>query len=68
VDRYKAVPEVRRILQQQHAPKIVKKELEMRHDRVKRERAKLVRMIRNSKPGAVPVVPDREKPILREEH
>lgn len=67
VERYSAVPEVRRIAKKRHVPKHILTMSRTKQEMARSQKRKLTNIRRNSKPGSVPKdTSERKKAIVRE--
>ncbi|KAI8464516.1 MAG: WD40-repeat-containing domain protein [Monoraphidium minutum] len=66
VERYKHLPEVKRIVRHRHVPKAVYKATKTRRAVQDSDKRKLSNRIKHSAPGAVAVKPERKKKIIAE--
>ncbi|XP_020580447.1 DDB1- and CUL4-associated factor 13 [Phalaenopsis equestris] len=66
-DRYKHLPEVKRIVRHRHLPKPIYKAAALRRTMIEAERRKDQRRRAHSAPGSMPLVPFRKRRIIREE-
>jgi DDB1- and CUL4-associated factor 13 len=55
--------EIKRILRHRHVPKLIKKRHEIKHIQTKSKNRKEKNIRENSKPGALPYIPERKKKI-----
>ena len=66
VERYKHLPEVRRVTRHRNVPKAIHKAAKLRRAVTDADRRKLENRIKHSAPGAVAVKPERKKKIIGE--
>ncbi|PKA66419.1 Guanine nucleotide-binding protein subunit beta-1 [Apostasia shenzhenica] len=66
-ERYKHLPEVKRIIRHRHLPKPIYKAATLRRTMVEAERKKDQRRRAHSAPGSMPVQPFRKRRIIKEE-
>ncbi|PKU83402.1 DDB1- and CUL4-associated factor 13 [Dendrobium catenatum] len=66
-DRYKHLPEVKRIVRHRHLPKPIYKAATLRRTMIEAERRKDQRRRAHSAPGSMPVKPFRKRRIIKEE-
>jgi WD repeat and SOF domain-containing protein 1 len=64
IERYKHLPEIRRIHRKRHLPKLVYKIHKTKQIMRASQRRKLENVIAHSKPNAVKRIPERKKPIV----
>jgi len=67
IERYKNLPEVKRIYRKRHVPKAVKKTQELKTIMKNSQKRKDENVRKHSAPGAKPYVPERKKHIVRVE-
>ncbi|KAJ1950852.1 Protein sof1 [Linderina macrospora] len=67
-DRYKYVPEVRKVLRQRNIPKGIKSAQRTKNLMLSSRKNKEENQRKHSKPGSMPRVPERNKPILGVTH
>jgi WD repeat and SOF domain-containing protein 1 len=67
VERYKNLPEIRKIYRKRHVPKAIKKTQDIKNVMKRSQNRKDDNVRKHSKPGSVPYVPERKKNIVREE-
>ncbi|KAJ2356981.1 Protein sof1 [Coemansia sp. RSA 2611] len=63
-DRYKHVPDVRRVLRQRNVPTAIKRASQTKHDMLASRKRKEENERKHAKPGSKPRVPERQKAIL----
>lgn len=66
VERYKHMPEIKRITRHRHLPAAIYKAGKTRRHVQDADKRKLERRIAHSKPGSITVKPDRKKKIIAE--
>mmetsp|Transcript_37850 Transcript_37850/g.84390 ORF Transcript_37850/g.84390 Transcript_37850/m.84390 type:complete len:450 (-) Transcript_37850:359-1708(-) len=66
VERYKHMPEVKRISRHRHLPAAIYKAGKLRRTVMDADKRKLERRVAHSRPGSVAVKPDRKKKIVAE--
>lgn len=66
-ERYKHMPEIRRIMRHRHIPKIVKKAGDIKSEEVAAIKRRRENERKNSKKGSIPSPSEREKMILATE-
>eukprot|EP00201_Polytomella_parva_P011923 CAMPEP_0175058486 /NCGR_PEP_ID=MMETSP0052_2-20121109/11873_1 /TAXON_ID=51329 ORGANISM="Polytomella parva, Strain SAG 63-3" /NCGR_SAMPLE_ID=MMETSP0052_2 /ASSEMBLY_ACC=CAM_ASM_000194 /LENGTH=426 /DNA_ID=CAMNT_0016323869 /DNA_START=29 /DNA_END=1309 /DNA_ORIENTATION=- len=66
LERYKHMPEIKRIVRHKHLPVAIYKTANMRRTVQESDKKKLRRRIEHSKPGSITVKPERKKKILAE--
>lgn len=66
VERYKHMPEIKRILRHRHLPTSIYKAAKTRRTIIDAESRKQKRRVQHSKPGSILVKPERKKRILAE--
>ncbi|KIY94371.1 WD repeat and SOF domain-containing protein 1 [Monoraphidium neglectum] len=66
VERYKHLPEVKRIVRHRHVPKAIYKAAKTRRKVQDADKRKLTNRIKHSAPGSVTVKPERKKKIVAE--
>ncbi len=67
VERYKHLPEVKRVVRHRHLPTALYKAAKMRRTVTDADKRKLKRRIEHSAPGAVAVRPERKRKIVAEQ-
>lgn len=65
LQKYKHMPEVGRIHRSRNTPKLIRKQTEMAHIQKESRERKLQNRIKHSKPGAVPVVSQRNQVVVK---
>eukprot|EP00123_Amoebidium_parasiticum_P000808 comp11710_c0_seq1/m.6274 comp11710_c0_seq1/g.6274 ORF comp11710_c0_seq1/g.6274 comp11710_c0_seq1/m.6274 type:complete len:447 (-) comp11710_c0_seq1:479-1819(-) len=63
-ETFKHHPEIRRISRHRHVPKAIMKAAESKRTIIESEKRKVDNRRRHSKPGKVPYVPERKKPVV----
>ncbi|KAJ1857504.1 Protein sof1 [Coemansia sp. RSA 1822] len=63
-DRFKHVPEVRRVLRQRNVPTAIKRASNTKHEMLASRKRKEENERKSAKPGTKPRIPERQKPIL----
>ncbi|KAI9466547.1 WD40-repeat-containing domain protein [Coemansia mojavensis] len=63
-DRYKHVPEVRRVLRQRNIPTAIKRASQTKHEMLASRRRKEENQRKHAKPGTKPRIPERQRPII----
>ncbi|KAI8867409.1 WD repeats and SOF1 domain containing-like protein [Ramicandelaber brevisporus] len=63
-DRFKHMPEVRRITKHRHVPKSISKAASTKRTMINSQKAREENKRKHSKPGSVPYVPERNKNII----
>lgn len=67
-ERYADMPEIRRIARHRHLPKVIKKSTDLKTIEVQNIKRREENRRNNSKPGSVPYISERAKPVVGKVH